>query len=248
MLDTKIALVGYLNTKPFEYGLKTSANRASFNIYYDTPARCARLYQEDIVDIALVPVGALPEMGEYRIVTDTCIGCTSYVRTVVLMGKQPMDQWRKVHLDSHSRSSALLSRIILKEKVSHDIQFTTASINELSSIADTSGVLMIGDKVFEREEDFPYRYDLGREWYLSTGLPFAYAVWIAKPRVQDEQIASLNTALRLGLDNMDKVIAEEESKQPKFSLASYYKENIDYDLDDAKRKAIALYLEKASQL
>ena len=47
--DIKLALVGYLNTKPFEYGLKTSLSKEIYSIYYDNPAHCVKLYENDKV-------------------------------------------------------------------------------------------------------------------------------------------------------------------------------------------------------
>ena len=88
MKDIKLALVGYLNTKPFEYGLKTSLSKEIYSIYYDNPAHCVKLYENDKVDVALVPVGALSSIGEYKIITDSCIGCDDHVRTVVLMSNE----------------------------------------------------------------------------------------------------------------------------------------------------------------
>lgn len=247
MKEIKIALVGYLNTKPFEYGLK-KLGAQQFNIYYDTPARCARLYEEGVVDIALVPVGALLQLDGYRIVTDTCIGCDDYVRTVVLMGNTPVEQWRRVSLDSHSRTSALLSQIVVNQKVEHGVSYESQQVAELNTLAKDQGVLMIGDKVFEVEDDYEYKYDLGHEWREMTDLPFAYAVWIAKPYITDEDVAELNKCLAYGMNNLDAVIAQEEINQPNFSLDSYYRDNIDYVLDDKKRKAIDLYLSKARKL
>ena len=115
MKDIKLALVGYLNTKPFEYGLKTSVSKEVYSIYYDNPAYCVKLYENDKVDVALVPVGALSTIGEYKIITDTCIGCDDHVRTVVLMSNEKIEDCNHVILDSHSRTSAVLTRILLKE-------------------------------------------------------------------------------------------------------------------------------------
>ena len=40
--------------------------------------------------------------------------------------------------------------------------------------------LLIGDKVFDHEDEFIYSYDLAAEWREATGLPFAFAVWVAR--------------------------------------------------------------------
>jgi predicted solute-binding protein len=54
----KIALVNYINAKPFGYGLERYVSK-DFNITLANPAECASLYDRGEVDIALVPIGAL---------------------------------------------------------------------------------------------------------------------------------------------------------------------------------------------
>jgi len=246
--DIKLALVGYLNTKPFEYGLKTSNKRHIYSIYYDTPANCVKLYQSDKVDIALVPAGALPTIGDYKLITDTCIGCEDHVRTVVLMSNSPITECTHVILDNHSRTSALLTRILLKEYWKVNTHFTTEKIDDVDSLKENEAVLMIGDKVFENEEKYEYTYDLGHFWKEMTGLPFAYAVWIAKDHVTNDSISQLTKDLNAGINSIDLVIEEQEKLETTQDLASYYRDNIDYVLDDGKSKALNLYLSKVGEI
>ncbi len=246
--DIKLALVGYLNTKPFEYGLKTSENRALYSIYYDTPANCVKLYENEKVDIALVPAGALPTIGEYRLITDTCIGCDDDVRTVVLMSNDKIEDCNHVILDNHSRTSALLSRVLLKEYWKVDPEFSTEKIESIDKLDTNQAVLMIGDKVFENENKYKYSYDLGHYWKLMTGLPFAYAVWIAKAHVPESAVSQLSIDLESGVNSIDKVIEEQQLRESTHDLASYYRDNIDYVLDKDKRAALELFLIKVSNL
>lgn len=248
MKDIKLALVGYLNTKPFEYGLKTSASNKLYSIYYDNPVNCVKLYENDKVDVALVPVGALPTIGDYKIVTNTCIGCDDYVRTVVLMSNNKIEDCNHVILDSHSRSSVMLSKILLKEYWKLKTRFTTAKVEDNSEIESGEAILMIGDKVFENESKYKYSYDLGHYWKQMTGLPFAYAVWIAKNYVPQSAIDQLSTDLHIGVNSIDKVLEEQIIKEPTRDLSTYYRDNIDYVLDDDKKKALDLYLEKIANL
>jgi len=246
--DIKLALVGYLNTKPFEYGIKTSSRRQIYSVYYDNPANCVKLYQSNKVDIALVPAGALPTIGEYRVITDTCIGCDDEVRTVVLMSNQPITDCKHVVLDNHSRTSAQLTRILLKQYWNTDVSYSTEKIDDLENLSENNAVLMIGDKVFENEEKYKYTYDLGHYWKKMTGLPFAYAVWIAKDYVPNTAIEQLSKDLDAGISSIDKVILEQEKLEPKHDLASYYRDNIDYVFDEQKKEALELYLQKIKEI
>ena len=248
MKDIKLALVGYLNTKPFEYGLKTSLSKEIYSIYYDNPAYCVKLYENDKVDVALVPVGALSSIGEYKIITDSCIGCDDHVRTVVLMSNEKIEDCNHVVLDSHSRTSAILTRILLKEYWDTNPRYSTVNIDEIEELESEEAVLMIGDKVFENEKKYKYIDNLGYYWKKLTGLPFAYAVWIAKGHVSQGAIDQLSIDLNNGINSIDQVIEEQRIKEPLHDLESYYRDNIDYVLDTEKRKALDLYLTKMSEL
>lgn len=246
--DIKLALVGYLNTKPFEYGLKTSAQKENYSIYYDNPANCVNLFQNDKVDVALVPVGALPTLTAYKVITNTCIGCDDDVRTVVLMSHTPISQCKHIILDSHSRTSARLTQILASQYWNIDVDFSTQKIDDIKTLEENEAVLMIGDKVFENENKYQYSYDLGHIWKKMTGLPFAYAVWIAKEYVLPESIVLLANDLEKGINSIDKVIEEQSKLEPTHDLDSYYRNNIDYVFDNEKKRALALYLSKIDEL
>ncbi len=246
--DIKLALVGYLNTKPFEYGLKTSEHKEVYSIYYDNPANCVSLFQNDKVDVALVPVGALPSLEAYKLITNTCIGCDDEVRTVVLMSNLPITECNHIILDSHSRTSAKLTQVLAAQYWKIDARFSTIKIDDLQDLESDEAVLMIGDKVFENENRFKYSYDLGHYWKKMTGLPFAYAVWIAKDHVSQDDIDLLADDLQKGINSIDQVIEEQAQLEPSHDLDSYYRDNIDYVFDEEKKKALGLFLSKITEV
>lgn len=246
--DIKLALVGYLNTKPFEFGLKTSEQKEIYSIYYDNPANCVSLFQNDKVDVALVPAGALPTLNSYQVITDTCIGCDDEVRTVVLMSNTPIQECKHIILDNHSRTSARLTEILALQYWKISVQFSTQKIEDLDQLKEGEAVLMIGDKVFENENKYQYSYDLGHCWKKMTGLPFAYAVWIAKDYVSQTSIDILSQDLEKGIASIDKVIQEQALLEPSHDLASYYRDNIDYVFDLNKKRALDLFLVKIEEV
>jgi chorismate dehydratase len=48
--------------------------------------------------------------------------------------------------------------------------------------------------------DFPYTYDLGSEWHAWTGLPFVFSRWIVRKDVSPRDLAQLEEALYVGLE------------------------------------------------
>jgi chorismate dehydratase len=240
-----VVMVNYLNAKPFAQGLSSADFTPFFEVTTETPSICAQQFSEGKADIALVPVGALPEMTDYEVITDYCIGCDGEVRTVALFSNQPAPESKQLLLDNHSRTSFLLSRLILEEYMGIHLPSKATDIGTLTPQPGDL-ILMIGDKVFAYENQYQYHIDLGTQWKNWTGLPFVFAVWIARKGVPSEDIQRLNKALCQGIEQLQDIIARES--QESLDLFYYYTHNIRYNLDDAKKEALALFLSKIKTL
>lgn len=245
LIPLNIALVSYYNTLPFLHGLKGSGrwNRSEFILL--PPSGCLEVFKNNEADIALVPVGALSTLEDYKIISDYCIGCDGDVLTVGLFANKPVGQVKFVYLDQDSRTSAILVKVLLEEYFKVNPIFLTNLPNQLDDLGDDEGVLMIGDKVFRHGKSFKYAYDLGRYWKEHTGLPFVFAVWIAKKAMPESIITEFNKALKHGLDLIPEIV--KSLKNDSIDLASYYKENISFELTFDKIQGMNLYLEKTKK-
>ena len=76
-----------------------------------------------------------------------------------------------------------------------------------------------------------------------TGLPFAFAVWIARRDVDPVKLQELNHALSLGVNNMDAVLKENKTLATKIELSEYFNTYIDFHFDSEKEKALELFFE-----
>jgi chorismate dehydratase len=77
-----------------------------------------------------------------------------------------------------------------------------------------------------------------------TALPFVFAAWVSNTPISEEFISVFNKALKSGLDQRPQLIKELDT-YPNFDMAKYLNEYISYDLDDAKKTALAHFLELA---
>ena len=73
-----------------------------------------------------------------------------------------------------------------------------------------------------------------------TGLPFVFAVWVAKSKVQAEFSEKCSKAFRLGIDRIS-VIVENHAIQ-EFNLFDYFTKNISYTLDTGKKEGLISFL------
>jgi chorismate dehydratase len=242
----KIIMVNYLNSKPFEYGLLHHEVQSGFEIIATTPAHCATLFANKSSDIALVPVGALHELTDYKIITDFCIGCDGEVRTVCIFSNQKLEDCNRLLQDTHSRTSVLLSKLITEEFLHLKLSYHPLDIAAYE-VQEGDAVLMIGDKVFDYEKKFKYKYDLGSLWKEWTGLPFVFAVWIARvDKIDNITIQNLNQSFEYGIAHLPDVIKKESNQI--LDLYYYFSNNIQYVLDEKKRLALDLFLEKSAGL
>ena len=237
MARTKIAAVSYLNTIPFIYGIEHSGV-LSAELLLSPPSGCARVFIDGKADVALVPAAAVPAIPDAEIVTDYCIGATGPVRTVVMMCDCPLREIRRVHLDSHSLTSARLIKILADKLWKIAPQWV-----ELTDYAKTDNpqpgdaFLLIGDKVFAAEGKFRYTFDLAEAWQKLTRMPFAFAVWIARKGVSREVTDALQHALTYGVEHTWEAIVEHGFDDRDYAY-EYLTRNIDFVFDAQKYKAL----------
>jgi len=239
----KISAVSYLNTRPFVYGLQHSDLLRLIDLSLDMPSLCASKLSTGLADIGLIPVAAISDVLNPRIISDYCIASSGKVRTVVLLSNVPLPEITKIVLDYQSRTSVQLVRVLAQHywKIGPEWESAEPGYTE-SEIETTTAIVVIGDRVFENEKRFTYCYDLGEAWKDYTGYDFVFACWIANKPVDIEFISRFNKALADGLIHLDDVITECEKDYPGYQLNEYFHSNIRFVFDDSKRKGLELFL------
>ncbi len=241
----KVSAVSYHNTTPMIYGIQKTKFINEIDLQLDIPAVTALKFMNDEVDVALLPTGVLPQLKNYKIITDICIGAIEQVKTVAVFAEQKIESIQKIHLDYHSRTSVELLKILLDEywHLPH-IELVAASEQFEKNIKNNSAALMIGDKTFPLLSKIPFQYDLATAWHNLTQLPFAFAVWVAKPGVSEEWADKLNYALHFGINHRQQLIEELTQTNNEIDWQDYYFNCISYELDDLKKKGMNLFLNK----
>jgi chorismate dehydratase len=238
----KVGIVSYLNTRPLIYGLNLPPISDEIELIEETPAALAELLKNDQIDLGLIPVAAIPELKEYYIIGDYCIGTESEVATVCLFSEVPLNEIQKVYLDYQSRSSIALLKWLMQEY--WDIHPEIVQANDDSyrkEIAGTTAGLVIGDRAFEQRKISTFIYDLASEWRSITGLPFVFAAWISNKRLSREFVDLFNQANAIGLNYINEIAAAQQFDL--FDLNKYYSLHLSYKFDERKKKALNLFLQ-----
>jgi chorismate dehydratase len=206
------------------------------------PSRCAAKLLNGEADLALTPVAIIPELGRAELVSDYCIGATGQVRTVCIYAQQPLETIERIYLDYHSRTSVVLAEWLCRSYWNCRAELIPAREGYEAMIGGTTAGLIIGDRAFGREKDFPYVYDLGEAWTQWTGLPFVFAAWVSRKPLDPGFTAAFNTALELGIQKIPELVNVLPAL-PGIDLESYFKENISYNLDAAKWEGMNRFLQ-----
>lgn len=243
MEKVKISVVSYLNSKPFIFGLENSDINQKIDLQLDIPSVCAQKLIEGKVDIGLIPVAVIPQLPEYHIISDYCIGAEGKVASVMLYSEVPLNEIENVVLDYQSRTSVTLVQVLAKHFWKISPAWVKAEADYEKNISDKSAAVIIGDRTFGLEGKYKFAYDLAEEWQKFTGLPFVFACWVANKELPSEFLNSFNTALKWGIVKMPHLIDEiEASGIYPTNVDFYLNHNISYNFNDRKKKALELFL------
>lgn len=247
MNPVRITAVSYYNTLPFIYGIRHSGLLSGYDLSLDVPSECARKLISDEADIGLIPVGALPGIPGYHLVSNLCIGADKDVKSVLLLANTVYTSIKTIYLDTDSLTSVNLVKVLAREYWKIDPEWK--SLSELkSNLSPDEGMVLIGDKTFGLISRYPFCYDLAGEWIKFTGLSFVFAVWISRKPLPPEFKAVFQSALTWGVEHREgSVIIAERPHITEQQLLSYLKNDISYSLDEKKLKGMELFLQFLSK-
>lgn len=237
-MPIKVSVIPYLNTVPFVYGLENNPISKEIELDFSVPSAAAEKLKNGTIDVGIVPVAAIPEIKNAHIFTDYCIGAEGKVASVLLCSGEPLEKIKSINLDTDSRTSVMLARILAKKLWKISPEFVPYKYVADNLDFDKSYVL-IGDKAMLNSEKFDYVYDLAEEWIKLTGKPFVFACWVTNKNLDEGFKSRFNDALKFGVENIEQGLHKYTSE---FSYAlsyEYLKNNISYNLNADKREGLS---------
>jgi chorismate dehydratase len=247
----RIAASSYLNTAPLIWSFLHGSQREAVELFTDTaPARCAAMLANGEVDVALVPVIEYQRIPNVELIPDVCVGSRTAVRSVVLVTRRNnLKKVGRVALDSSSRTSAALVKIIFREFLGFEPEWEDAQPDLKSMLARADAALIIGDPAMKVPRDQFRVFDLASLWHEFTGYGFVFAMWMARANTSKVHMIDFAAARDEGLAHLDQVIAS-YSHQIDLSpneIKQYLTENIVFGLNEEMRKGLLLYFELAQK-
>jgi chorismate dehydratase len=254
----RLGVVSFVNTLPLIDGLERLAD---VELRHSVPsllldqlldgsvdvALCSSIdYQRSPVPLVVLPVGLL--------------GCDGPTLTVRLYSTQPIEQLQRVYCDTDSHTSIALMRILLKEM--HGLEPELIDYDAREHVARNrpidwpEAMLLIGDKVVTDSPPavrYPHQLDLGAAWVELTGLPFVFALWMARQDAEPPGLRSaaaiLDRQRRHNRERVDWMIHHKARPRqwPGDLARDYLKQHIAYEFTDDRRAGLELFFDKSKQ-
>lgn len=238
----------FLNMQPLIYPLEKGVVEHSFNIMYFDPFLLSDNLSKGVIDVAPIPSVEFLRADDYCILPDISISSFGKVDSVILKARKEITKIKSVSVDSRSKSSTALLRIVLELFLGLKPEYVKREpVNGFLEGVDAG--MLIGNAGLQARhlsaEKSPFTYDLGELWTRETALPFVYAVMAIKKGddATAEGCKCLVSTREQGVEFIPEIVDIESRKLglSREHCTTYLKERIKYDLDGPKIDGLIKY-------
>jgi chorismate dehydratase len=273
----RISVVQYLNTAPLVRGFTHGPLRNKYELSFTVPAQCAEALRTGAVDVAIIPAIEYQRIQNLVILPDLSIASKERVRSLLIVSRSPIREARRIALDSSSRSTQALTRILCDARWLISPEFSETSPDLAAMLATNDAALIIGDPALRlaiaaEQQVTPgadgewicsgaqvglpqipklHIYDAVHEWWQLTERPAVLALWAARATIATPELAGdFSASLAFGLAHLPEICAEaaRELQLSATELLLYLRTNIDYSLDAENLKGLIEYYSRAASL
>ena len=249
----RLGAVSYLNVRPLVHGL---AGDPAVALRFDVPSLCAALLARGEIDLGMVPSITYADRSGDRIVPGACIGSDGPVDSVAIFSRKPMRDVRSIALDTSSRTSAALTRILCARAWHVSPVFVPHEPDLEAMLAAADAALLIGDPALFLDDralasGAIEKTDLGSAWTTLTGLPFVWAFWSGPATAADAVVVRrLHQARDAGAAATDAIADAYCAGDPSRQAVArrYLRDHMRYDLDARAFEGLRTYYREAHAL
>ncbi|HSE63998.1 MAG TPA: menaquinone biosynthesis protein [Thermoanaerobaculia bacterium] len=237
----RFSVVDFLNARPLIWGLLENPP-PGVEVSRDVPSACADKLASGEADVGLIPSIEYQRIPGLRVVAGLGIAAASEVRSVLLVSDVSREKIRSVALDPASRTSAVLTRLLLKRRYGIDPEFRDGGA------ADAS--LVIGDPALKTRLNGRVVLDLAAEWRAFSGHPFVFAFWAVRPGVDAGEAGRIvRESYAAGQRNFPRLVAGEAAASglSEAVVEDYLRHSLHYELDAGDLEGLELYYRLAAE-
>ncbi len=241
----RISFIEFLNAAPLGWSFLHGRLEGRHEMLLDVPAECARRLRDGEADAGLIPVIEYQRIPGLEVVPGIGIASREEVRSVLFVSRKPFREVESVAVDTSSRTSVALLRILFEEfHGCRGVLLEPAPPHPGSMLSNYDAALLIGNPALQVSPQGLYVYDLAREWHRFTGLPFVFAFWgIRETAAADGLAELLHEALAEGLAAVPLIAEWYSTRLPlaPLEIRRYLTTNLEYRLDPACLKGLETF-------
>ena len=257
----RVSAISFLNTAPLMWDFDHGELRREYEVDYTLPAICAEMLRAGTADIGIIPVAAYASIPDLVVIPDIAIAARGPVRSILLISKVPVEQMRRVAVDTSSRTSVALLQVLFNRyymRASALPEMIPMAPKLKTMLKACDAALLIGDEALlaaVASEKFQV-LDLAAEWKRFTGKSFVFAFWaVRKGALEGSDPTSIVSAFqesrKHGLEpqNIQKTAREWSTRLgiTEEEIISYLTKNIYYHLDRECMEGLELFYKYAAE-
>jgi chorismate dehydratase len=258
MRRLRISAISYLNTAPLMWDFEHGEAGSRFDIDYTLPSTCARALETGDADIGIIPAAAYTLIPGLTVMPGVAIASRRPVRSILLVSKLPVEEIRRVALDTSSMTSVALTKILFAKWVGGGRTFTPMAPDIDRMLAECDAGLVIGDPALQIDRSRYITLDLAEEWIRYTNKPFVFAFWAVRQQALREvpQSPDLTELFQQSRDHgLESASLDWITREwaPRLGLEagdvrSYLTESIYYYLDTPCQEGLQLFYRYAAEI
>lgn len=145
MSKLRVSIVEFLNTAPLVWGFTDGPLQGRYDLSFTVPSLCAEALRAGKADVAIIPAVEYQRMDGMVVLPEMAVAAKGEVRSILLLAKKPIEQAKRIALDTNSRSSVALTRLLSKGFWRIDPEFVDSPPDPAAMLAQADAALVIGD-------------------------------------------------------------------------------------------------------
>jgi chorismate dehydratase len=233
--ELRISIVEYLNTAPLVWGFTEGPLAGKYDLSFAVPSLCAESLRRGQSDIGIIPAIEYQRMEGVVALPGMSIAAKREVRSLLVVAKRPIEMVKRIALDTSSRSTSALVRLLAADYWKISPEFVDAPPDPSEMLKHADAALVIGDPALrislkmdalagktpsgEQQccqgdpDELPvpgfetlFVYDVAHQWREMTGKPCVLALWVGRPNAfTPEVIADFEASKRYGLERVREI-------------------------------------------
>lgn len=201
-----------------------------------SPARCAEQLARGEADIGVIPSIEYQRIDNLALIPGISIAALKAVRSVILV-RRPGREIRSVALDTSSRTSVDLLKLLLETRMGLKPRYVPQAPELSKMLGSCDAALLIGDNALQVDGSRFEVLDLAEAWTEWQKTPFVFAVWACRNDVEfpPDLVTIFREARDWGFKAREDIVRTYSHRLDlrEDFLHEYLSKNVNYDLGPA---------------